>query len=320
MTKFSISQAAFSGYRLLAAKPIAALAWFVFQLAVSLGLVWLTATMIGPQLTALKEMQTSGAPDPATAMALGGQTFPLTVLALVVALVSGAILTGAILRAVLRPGESAVGYLRFGPNELRLIVVVLMIILVLLIPIVIAWLPAIAVRFAIAGPQVAAMAMQGKGEIPLAATLGSLAAALPGLALIVFLYVKLSLASAQTVAERSIRIFTSWRLTKGVFWRTLATYLVAAIPLVILKIGLMAVIAATNPDLGFKMTVQPDLTSVPAAFAGGQLVMFALQALLQVISSAALLVPTVMIYRAVAGETVPTATVDDDYDDDDDED
>lgn len=320
MTKFSISQAAFSGYRLLAAKPLAALGWFVFQLAVSLGVVWLTATMIGPQLTALKEMQASGAADQGTAMALFGQTLPLTLLALVVALVSGAILTGAVLRAALRPGESAFAYLRFGGNELRLIVVILLIILLMLIPIVIAWLPAFAVRMAIAGPQVAAMAMQGKGELPLAATLGSLAAALPGVALIVFLYVKLSLASAQTVAERSIRIFNSWSLTKGVFWRTLGTYALAAIPLVILKIVVMAAVAALNPDLGFKMTVQPDLTSVPAAFSGGQLVMFALQALLQIITSAALLVPTVMIYRAVAGEFVPTATADDDDDDDDDED
>jgi hypothetical protein len=317
MTRFSIPETAFSGYRLLASRPGAALVWFAFSLAVVLGLGWLTAVLAGPELAALKEMQASGAPDPATAMALSRKVMPISALGLLVALVSGAILVGAVARAVLRPAQGALAYLRFGADEFRLMAVLLVVAILLLIPVILAWIPATIAMFATAGPQVAAMAMQGHGELPLTAKLAACAAAVPGVLVFLFLFVKLSLASAQTVAERSIRIFNSWTLTKGVFWRTLWTYALAAIPLAVLKLIVLGVAAALNPDVGFKLMPQPDMSSVEAVFSGPQVAVLALQALFQTIQTAALLAPAAMIYLALTGRTPETAVSADDEDDDD---
>ena len=93
MKAFSIPQVAFSGYRLLLARPAAALAWFVFQLIVSLGTLALPVSRAGPQLTARQEMRGSGSPpDQATTRALSGQimgfgllSFTLSVLVMGVA-------------------------------------------------------------------------------------------------------------------------------------------------------------------------------------------------------------------------------------------
>jgi hypothetical protein len=182
MTKFSIPQTAFSGYRLLAARPGAALAWFIFQLVVTLFSVWATVVMAGPQLTTLKEMMASGRPDPATMMALQGQLLPYNLFKIVFPLVTGVILIGAVLRSVLRPGQSALGYLRFGADEMRLLVVNIVVGIFLFVLMIIAYALGMVGLLTSAGPRAAAMAMQGHGALPPAAMLIAGLVALPGVA------------------------------------------------------------------------------------------------------------------------------------------
>jgi hypothetical protein len=319
MNRFPILQTAFSGYRLLAARPGAAIAWFIFEVIVTLATAYATATMVGPQLAALKEMQTSGAPDPATAMALSGQIMPFNLLSMLFAILMGAILMGAILRAVLRPGQSGFGYLRFGADELRLFVVSLVIFLFLVVLAGIAYALGMIGMMASAGRQGMA-AMQGHGQMPIKAILIGLVIALPAIAAFVALYIRLSLAAAQTVGERGIRIFGSWRLTKGVFWRTLATYVVALIPVALAMLALTIVSLSMKPGglSDWKAAMQPDFSSLAVVFSGGRIALQVAQALLMTIYTAALVVPTAMIYRAVAGESVVVATDDDEDDEDED--
>jgi len=320
MTKFSIPQTVLSGYRLLAAKPGAALAWFVFQLVVIVGVAALTVAMAGPQLAAMKEMKASGAPDPATAMALSGQIVPFYLVALILAFVTGAILVGAIQRAVLRPGGKAFGYLRFGGDELRLIVLSLVLFVLVGIPFAIAYACGMIGFVTGAGPQTAAAVMQGQAAPPLRAVLIAVAAALPALAVALFLYVKLSLAAPQTVAERAIRIFGSFGLTRGLFWRTLAVYVLTAIPVALLSVAVSAVVVALRGGGDWAMAMQPDTSSMGAAFTVMELVVYVLRALAATINMVALLVPAAMIYRAVAVQPLEAAETDDDDDDDDEED
>src|SRR4051812_12500537 len=114
---FSITQTAFSGYRLLFARPMTALIWFAFLLIAAFAMLAITVTMAGPQLAALMAMRGQGAgapPDPATAMTLTRQLVPFYGVALVVSVLQSAISLGAATRAALRPQDSAFGYLRLA--------------------------------------------------------------------------------------------------------------------------------------------------------------------------------------------------------------
>ena len=304
MKKFPILQTAFTGYRLLAARPVAALFWFAFQLAVVFGGIALTVAMAGPQLAAMQEMQSSGAPvDPATTMALSGPIMLAGLVSLVLGLIVSAISYGAVSRAVLRPGQSSLGYLRFGADELRLLVVILVIYIFCYIAYMVAVGPAMAALFAVAGMQRAGMAMQGMGSLPADAIAIAAAAAVPGTVLLVFLGVKLALAPAQTVGERGIRIFGSWTLTKGIFWRSLATYALATIPLLLVAIVYIGISLAVQQESlagGLKNMMQPDLGSMSAAFGPTQILTYVFGAVTRTVAMAGLMAPCAAIYAAVA--------------------
>lgn len=303
MKTFPIVQTAFSGYRLLAARPVAALFWFVFQLVVVFGSIALMVAMAGPQMVALQELQASGAPDPATSMALSGPIMLAGFISMALGLVVSAISFGAVSRAVLRPKESGFGYLRFGAEELRLLVVNLVIFILIYIAYMVAAAPAMGALFAVAGMQRAGMALQGMGTLPANAIAIAVAAAVPGVLLLVFLSVKLSLAPAQTIGERQIRIFNSWTLTKGVFWRALAVYLLAAVPVLLVGIVYAGVSVAVHQGGvagGLQSMMRPSLGTMAAAFSPTQSLSYVLGAVTRTVAMAGLLAPCAAIYAAVA--------------------
>lgn len=326
MKAFSIPQVAFSGYRLLLARPGAALAWFIFQLIVSFGTLALTVALAGPQLTALQEMRASGGPaDPATTMALTGQIMVFGLVSFVLSLLVTVIALGAVSRAVLRPGESRFGYLRFGADEFRLLAVIVVLGILLYIAYFLAFGPAMGALFAVGGPQRAALAMQGGASLPANAIVIAALAALPGTILMIFLSVKLALAPAETVAERAIRFFGSWRLTKGVFWRSLAAYALSAVPVLIVAVVVFGLAVAVRPgglEGGLQAALQPDVSSMAGAFSPLQVFVYVLHAVLGVLVMAGLYAPPAAIYAAIAQRS-SESLVDvfgDDEDDDEDED
>lgn len=317
MEKISVKDVAFSGYRLLATKPMVAVAWFVFQLAVALAITALGAAMAGPQLAALQEMNAAGpaAGDQATRMALFGQTLPFTLLSVVIALFTAAITLGAASRAVLAPETGGLGYLRLGKDELRLIVTTLVIgILIVVAGIVTAFLGTIGMMSS-GRDTIAAM---GAGHIPQKAMIMYGLFALPGILLIVFLWVKLSLAPTQTVAERGIRIFGSWGLTRGNFWRLVGAYILAAIPLLIVSaLASAAVLAMGGADINGKAmmsALHPARGVMADVFAPMALVALVLGAVVNTLSMAAFFVPAAKAYTRLA--PAPDAAYDDESDED----
>lgn len=324
MTRFSIPQAAFAGYRLLAARPGTALVWFIFQLAIALLTAFVTVSLAGPQLTALKEMMAAGKPDPATMMTLNAQMLPYTAFKSLFPLLTGTIAVAAVSRAFVRPKDSGLGYLRFGADELRVLVVYIVLMIIFAVPYIIATVVGMIALVSTAGPTAAMAVSTGAfGELPPKAIAFAVLSALPALALLIFLAVKLSLAPVQTVAERSIRIFNSWTLTKGHFWRILGAYVLAMIPLAVVGLVVMAAAMALKPD-GFsgawQQALAPDVSSMGAAFAGAAIIIFVLVAAFQTLVMAGQTGPGAAIYTALTGGVVADDFGDDDDDDEDDED
>jgi hypothetical protein len=323
MKTFSVTQTAFSGYRLLLARPVMTLFWFAFSLAISALTIAVTVQLAGPQLAMLQQIRGQGAAaDPATAMTLTRQLGPYYAFTLIFSLVTGAMTLGAASRAVLKPQAGALGFLRLGVDELRLMLVVVVLLVIFFLIYIVTAIMLVMTLVILTGPTGMRALVQG-GGLPGSTIAAMCVAAVPGLAALIFLLVKLSLAPAQTVGEGAARIFESWSLIRGRFWRVLGTYLLAAIPVAVVGgVTLVAALAAHGPSAGgfinAMSSMQPDYSSMSTAFAGPNLLVLVLSALGRTLGMAGLMGPAAVIYQAVASDTV--GVVDDDDDDDDDDD
>ena len=150
----------------------------------------------------------------------------LAILAVVlpVSLIASAMIYAAVARSVLRPTESAFGYLRLGMDEVRVLVVsiVLCIVFVVLSMVVFGGVGA-----------VAGIAMAS--ETP-ALWLVVVLLACVAIALFIWLAVRLSLAIPITMAERRIAIFDSFAFTKGRFWPLLGMALLAFVMSIVVSL------------------------------------------------------------------------------------
>ena len=322
MTDFSITKTAFSGYRLLAAKPLTTLCWFIFSLLVTVVTIGGVVVLAGPELMALQQMRDAGQMDPASVAAISQRLRPYELFTAIFPWLTGAVTLGAATRAILRPRASAVGYLRFGADELRLLLTSLVIIVLVGAAMAVAGIMGVIGLAATAGPGGFAALRQGGGLGAMPIVVACLAA-LPGLALTIFIATQFSLAPAETVARKAVRIFGSWALIKGRFWKVLAVYVLAVIPIVVLEaLATYATMAAAGGGHGgfmqMAMTLQNNMSSLSAAFDGPRWTGYILTAVARTFAMAGLLVPAAVIYQAVASD--PAGGADDDDDDDDDDD
>lgn len=229
MSEFSSTDAALEGLRVSREHPLAVLWWWGANVAASLAAfaLWTlppyrrVAAMI-PQFQSVGAAMQLNPTDQALAnqyLALVMQALPPMLLFAAITMVLRTVLVTAVLRAALRPGDRAFGYLRVSMDELRQILLSFLIVVVFLGYAAVVSLVSWFVTAIIAG------LIGGSGATFLA---GAMAFVLVGLA---FLYpaVRLSLAPAMTFADGKISLFRSWPLTKGRFWPLFGAYLVAGV-------------------------------------------------------------------------------------------
>lgn len=214
MASFSATDAAFEGFRLTREQPKTLLIWAAFNLVISVVSLVLLIGLGGSSLQAMMEMEQAGAEaDPAQAMEMLRSLGVVYAMILPVALLTQSMLGAAVYRAILRPADGGVGYLKLGGDELRLMALSLIYFVLMIIGVVV-------VTF-VAGLVVGLLgAVIGAGG---AALLGVGVGLFVG-GLMIFVVVRLSLAGVITFAQRRIAVFDSWRLTRGQFWNLVGAY------------------------------------------------------------------------------------------------
>jgi hypothetical protein len=213
---FSATEAAFEGFRVVRRKPVVVLFWSAVYLAMFAVTFAVGASSLA-RIMAMAETLQSSEPSMADVEALGASYGGFLAWVAPLGLAAGAILSAAIARAVLRPEQSAWGYLRFGKDELRVLVVSVAIGLIFGV--------LGGAGFAIVSLLFASGAASGQAILFLVALLASLAV----IAGLVWLGVRLSLAVPMTLDRGRIVVFESFKATKGRFWPMLGMALIVVI-------------------------------------------------------------------------------------------
>lgn len=228
---FSATDAAFEGFRVVRRHPMTVIFWALFYAVIMAA----AFAVMGPNLigfiAATKQLEQSGATptmeDFAPLFQMMGMLF---VVLLPLGLIASAMIDAAVARSVLRPGESAFGYLRLGMDEVRVLVVSVVLLIVFMVLMV--------VTSGIVG---AVIAMTAAAEMP-ALWLLVVLLILAAIGVCIWLAVRLSLAIPITMAERRIAIFDSFAFTKGRFWPLLGMALLAWVMSIV--VGLLGSLVA----------------------------------------------------------------------------
>jgi hypothetical protein len=212
MSSFSPSDAAFEGFRLTRERPRAVLAWAICYLVFSYLLSAVADLTLGSQSQSLIADLKRASADPSAFWPAAQKMAPFFLAGLPLSVAFQAIFTCAVYRAILRPEESARGYLRLGLDELRMMVLNLVLSLI--------WGATV---FTVLLVALLAAAAAGTANESITVLIGDILTVAVFCAAVTVL-TRLSLAGPMTFADRRLRVFASWSLSKGLFWRLFGAY------------------------------------------------------------------------------------------------
>ena len=289
---FSASEAAFEGFRLARRSPMTILIWTILT-AVYLGAYF---SIFAPMLMAIIGAAQEGREVTESEMmsAMGG-SIGLMALFYPLSFIFSAMTLAAVNRAIVRPAESAFGYLRLGMDELRVFIVYFALTILAVIAFMIPYFLVIAL---VAGVGVAL----GEQNAGVTVIIG-IAAVLALVAAIVFVVVRFSLALPIVVAERRFAFFDSWGMTKGHFWGLLGMFLLAFVMSIVVSL-LISIIAL--PILWFTLGGFDNIAALGsmefADYAPAAIVALVVYSLLTALQMAILYTPGAAAYLAIKGE------------------
>lgn len=290
MADFSATDVAFTGIRFVREHPRAVAIWAGIQTVIHLVVGGVLAATVGPSLMQVEALGRPGqTPDMAQVMALMSHLLPMYALFVIFALAFYSVLYATMARAVLEPEREGFGYIRFGEDEARQCLLILLWIVVLF-----------AADFVATAAVIVPIVLAGL----VSHSLGPLVGALTGLvvcAAMIYLLVRLSLAVPLTFDSRRVDLFGSWRLTRGHFWKMLGTYLLVlgvGIVIVILAMIIAVAVAVVLGGMGAVASIfRPNMVSAAAYFAPAQVGVGLVWALVAPLIWALFFMPAPAIYR-----------------------
>ena len=287
--KFSGVSAAMEGFRLIGRKPGTFLVWCAAYFAVLIAIGVLTFIVAGPALMAAAQRGPQAPMSPAQSLQM---VWPIMLVVYPAILLWSAIFYCAIFRAILRPKDNGLAYLKIGADELR---VILLVIVMALLGFAI-WLVGGMVLALLIGVVTATL---GKAAIFADILIGLLA-----FCAYIWVCVRLCLLLPVTFAERRIDIPAAWRLTRGHFWSLVGMFLldfVMVIGVVLacyLVVGVMFAGAVLGAMGGHAHPVAPQFGVM--AIAGG-LLMLALYFVIPTLMAVVMISPFAAAYRDLTG-------------------
>lgn len=296
---------AFKGIDIIKTNPMAVLVWGAVSTGFSVLMSVLMVIIAGPQLAALQNIDES---QGAEALMQFGAMGPVFMIAAIGGLLTTAIVQSAIFRSQFEPDAQGLAFLRFGGDEVRQV-----------IAIVLWFLAFILFYFLFLLALMLFMAIMG--------FIGSLSSILGGILMVLvsitglvtffFILSRWSLAMVQSYAEKKINILGSFKLTKGHGWTLLGGYILLFLVVLVMLIVFYVVIFGLVMAIGlsgdfmttFQQMAQPDMSSVSGLFTP----MFIIQTLLGVAVSGVFSTlaygATVAAYRTLVPDIKASASV-----------
>lgn len=291
MSRFSASDAAFSGFRLVRENLKTIAIWAAVMTVLSIISNVLAIQFFGPKLEALMSYVSDNSnPDPEEFFRRAADLTPLMLWSLPYSLIVNGVIFAALNRLVLRPQDSGLAYLRLGKQELRQAAVWVLTSLILMGVLFVGSLIS-GFLGALGGPTGAFLALLG--------LVGSVCA-------MIYLAVRLSFAPAVTFETDQVTIFKSLPETKGIFWRLLGAYLLAAVMSIIVVLLIWTIVSAVgliaSGDLAAtgKM-LRADTSSLQTYFTPAGIVQALFSGLMSILSTLIVFAPAPTIYRELKG-------------------
>jgi len=295
MASFSPSEAALTGFGVVRRNPQAVLIWTGLLIAFELAATYPLISLYGPTIMELQAFKPTGsAADGPAILAIFGKLAPLLPVIVLEGLLTRGVVGAMMNRVVLKPTDSAFGFLRFGADEFRQIGLSLFFVAVF-IGAYIAVLIATVVILVIAG-------LLGKAVGEIWGALLGFAGVMAELVFIVTALIRLSLASALTFDKQRVDLFGSWALTKGHAWSILGAHFLSMIMyMFVLVIGYMVVIGVALAIGGGDLShmFRQDMSSVAAYFTPARFVQLVLGGALSAIAAPILSTVSPAIYQAL---------------------
>jgi hypothetical protein len=288
---FSSSEAAFEGFRLTRERPALVVALTIFQLVASALMVPVMVGLLGPDLDAMKAQRGAEPTDLAGVMAVIEPVARIDAVLFPVALVLISVISCAIYRAVLRPERSRLGGVQFAADELRMLLLVVVLNLL--------WFAAVFGAGLGTGIVLAVLqAIAGGNADALAPPLIILVT----IVVSIWFWVRFSLAAPMTFAERRIRVFPSWTMTRGRFWALFGAYVLAfALSLLVaflglaVYVGIAAVVGGGVSAAG--QVSNPDFSSLSAYLTPVQVIYMIVSAIFYALTYVIVIAPAAVAYR-----------------------
>lgn len=290
MSKFSASDVAFSGFRLVRENPKTVGVWVLIMTVVSILFSVATIQFFGADLEGFSTYM-KGAGADANPQEVARQLEKLSLFILVslpyLAVVNAVTFAG-VNRLILRPHEGGLVKLKLGKDELRQAGV---------------WLLYSLTLFGV----LAVGQLVGDFFAAMKDAIGLMLAALASLATmggLIYMAIRLSLSSPATFDAGKVVFFRAMPLTKGLFWPLVGAYMLAIIMFVIVFILLFTIVSAVAVLISGDFStagrmMQADSSSLKAFLTPMGIAQTAFSGLMSVLTTLIIFAPAPTIYKTL---------------------